>query len=118
MQLNWGYGQKFNGMPLMQVTSACSIVHANGGGVVFTLCTSTGGPYLLPLCPCTPWHMRWSEGCWCWTKPTVTCTGGLFFFPKAVAHILNACIVICAVVVKVVAVVVVVVGCNIVTCTV
>ena len=44
--------------------------------------------------------------------------GGLFFFPKAVAHILNACIVICAVVVKVVAVVVVVVGRNIVTCTV
>ena len=40
------------------------------------------------------------------------------FFPKAVAHILNACIVICAVVVKVVAVVVVVVGRNIVTCTV
>ena len=40
------------------------------------------------------------------------------FFPKAVAHILNACIVICAVVVEVVAVVVVVVGRNIVTCTV
>ena len=53
--------------------------------------------------------MRWSEGCWCWTKPTVTCTGGLFVFPKAVAHILNACIVICTVVVEVVAVVVVVV---------
>ena len=40
------------------------------------------------------------------------------FFPKAVAHILNACIVFCAVVVEVVAVVVVVVGRNIVTCTV
>ena len=36
-------------------------------------------------------------------------------FPKAVAHILNACIVICAVVVEVMAVVV---GRNIVTCTV
>ena len=41
-----------------------------------------------------------------------------FFFPKAVAHILNACIVICVVVVEVVVVVVVVVGRNIVTCTV
>ena len=40
------------------------------------------------------------------------------FFPKAVAHILNACIVICAVVVEVVVVVVVVVGRNIVNCTV
>ena len=40
------------------------------------------------------------------------------FFSKAVAHILNACIVICTVVVEVVAVVVVVVGHNLVTCTV
>ena len=40
------------------------------------------------------------------------------FIPQAVAHILNACIVICAVVVEVVAVVVVVVGRNSVTCTV
>ena len=69
----------------MQVTSACCIVHANGGGVVLTLC-----------------NLHW------WSV----------FFPKAVAHILNACIVICAVVVEVVAVVVVVVGRNIVTCTV
>ena len=40
------------------------------------------------------------------------------FFPKAVVHIMNTCIVICAVVVEVVAVVVVVVALNIVTCTV
>ena len=79
--------------------------------------TCAGGPYFPPLCTGTPWHMQWSEGCWCWTKPTVTCTGGLFF-PKAVAHILNACIETGAVLVEVVAVVVVVVGRNIVTCTV
>ena len=66
-------------MLLCKLTCACCIVHANGGGVVFILCTCAGGPYLPPLCTCTPWHMRWSEGCWCWTKPTVTCTGGLFF---------------------------------------
>ena len=59
--------------------------------------------------------MRWSEGCWYWAKPTVTCIGDLVFFPRAVVHIVNACIVTCAVVAAMV--VVVVVGCNIVTCT-
>ena len=50
--------------------------------------------------------------------------GGGGLFPKWVAHILNACIAACAMVVVVMAVVVVVVvvivviGCNIVTCTV
>ena len=48
---------------------------------------------------------------------------GLFFFPRAVAHILNTCIAACAVVVVVVVVVswvlvIVVIGHNIVTCTV
>ena len=75
--------------------------------------TCTGGLYLQPLSACTLWHMWWSEGCWCWARYTVTCTGGLFF-PRAVAHILNACMTTCAVVV----VVVVVIERNIVICTV
>ena len=70
----------------------------------------------------TLWHIWWSEGCWCWTTPTVTCTGGLFLPPRAVAHVLNACMPTCAVVVVVVVakvvVAIVVMGHNIVTCTV
>ena len=23
--------------------------------------------------------VAWGQGCWCWAKPTLTCTGGLFF---------------------------------------
>ena len=32
-----------------------------------------------------------------WAKPTVTCIGGLVFFPRAVVHTVNACIVTCTV---------------------
>ena len=38
MPLNFCPYPQFNGMPLCKLTCACCIVHANGGGVVLTLC--------------------------------------------------------------------------------
>ena len=113
MPLNWGYGQKFNGMPLckLQVLAALCTPINGGGGVVFDSLSLALVVFIFNYCARVLLGTcgGWTEGCWCWAKPTVTCTGGLGFFPRAVVHIVNACIVNCAVVAVVVVAVVVVV---------
>ena len=98
------------------LTLACYIVHSNSGNRCrfLTLCNCTGGLYLQPLSICTLWHMWWSEGCWCWARPTVTCTGALYFFLEQWhIYVLNAYAYIAQLVLwVVVVVVVVVVVCN------